>query len=74
MGAKVHLYGPGVDENELHARLYGKIPVHTELTVLPADRTVWCPLCEMSVHENTFGIHCRRVGDEDHLALEVMEE
>lgn len=47
--------------------------IRTEILVLPADRAVLCPLCNIDVHEDCFGTHCRRRGDADHLALEVME-
>ncbi len=52
---------------------YGKIPVRTELTVLPADTVKPCPVCGKDIVNGAVIVHCRRMGDRDHVALEVME-
>jgi hypothetical protein len=76
-GGRRATYGPSVASNKVwwaaEPEFYGKIPVRTELTVLPADKVVWCPLCKVDVHEAVLAVHCQRVSDRDHLALEVME-
>jgi hypothetical protein len=49
----------------------GRFPVRTEITVIPADEYETCSLCRRDVR--WLAVHCREVGDADHLALEVME-
>jgi len=71
-------YGLGVASNKMwwvtkETEYYGKIPVRTELTVLPADTVKPCPVCGEEIMNEAVIAHCRRKGDRNHLALEVME-
>ena len=52
---------------------FGKIPVRTEVTVIPADEVMACPVCSEVISPFDLLRHCDKAGDAAHLAASVLE-